>query len=189
MPPHRGYTRGQGVLSAAYNTPTDAKTKPRTDAKACRPTGGERGYVMKKTAVIVAGVLAVAVAAACAFFAIRAQSGREVEVDLSFADEAVLHNGLSDISFTVIDEQKLDELCALCSGTFTVKPNEVPSCPFGDAAIIFRGEGREVSIYPAGDSCTFMKYSGDSEFYYEIDGNERERLCGMLAAYGIFLQS
>lgn len=105
-------------------------------------------------------------------------------VSLGFTEKITLNYvyGNKDIHLEITDREDFIRLISICKGR--ANAFEWPSCGFGTAELIFEGNGKSVSIYPACDSCGTMRLGKADKYFYGISDKNRRSLVEILAKYG-----
>jgi hypothetical protein len=84
------------------------------------------------------------------------------------------------INVQITDKNDMNTLISMCKGIAIM---DSPSCGFGVAELIFEGEQKKISIYPACDGCDLMEVN-DTDKYFDIGAENRKKLVELLKKYG-----
>lgn len=105
-------------------------------------------------------------------------------VNLNFADTIILNYeyGEKNIHVEITDKNDLKKLKDICKGT-AINDFSIPSCGFGTAELVFKGDGKEIVLYPACDSCNTMRLGKKDLYFYNISETERAELVEILKKY------
>lgn len=105
-------------------------------------------------------------------------------VNVGFAEKITLkyQHGNKNINLQITDKNDFEVLKSICNG-LVVNDFSIPSCGFGSAEIIFEGNGKKISLFPACDGCSTMRFN-NSDKYYSIGTENRKKLVEILGKYG-----
>lgn len=107
------------------------------------------------------------------------------KVDLNFATSLTVNFSYGEQGIQITDND-LSQMIGICQGT-SIKDFSVPSCGFGNVELVFKGNDKLITIYPACDNCSTMRYGNDDKWFYEISDENRAKLVDILKKYNVNL--